>query len=272
MIMKTKITLRGEMETLLIPLYGRAESTREGLCSDPYAVETLEKIEYDFHALKVPKKTRVLMALRSRILDEVTRDFLVRNPGAVVLSLGSGLDARYARVRGYGRWYDLDFPEVAALREKLLPAIDEQTNLPSSVTDWAWLDQVPSSGAAALVIAEGLTMYLTDEEVCELFNRIIDKFPDACIAFDAYSGMTVQRAGRIPSLKKTGAAIRWGIDDPKELERACPALQYEKTLPLTDPRYTKALDPFYRLAFRVAAAFPAAREAHRVLVYHAKRR
>lgn len=269
--MKTKITLRREMETLLIPLYGRAESTREGLCSDPYAVEALEKIEYDFHALKVPKKLRVLMALRSRILDEIARDFLARNPGATVLSLGSGLDARYARVRGYGRWYDLDFPEVAALREKLLPAIDGQTNLPSSVTDWAWLDQVPASGARTLAIAEGLTMYLTDEEVCELFNRIADRFPDACIAFDAYSRMTVQRSGSIPGLKKTGATIRWGIDDPKELERACPACRYEQTFYLTDRQYARALDPFYRFAFRVAAAFPAAREAHRVLVYHAKR-
>jgi O-methyltransferase involved in polyketide biosynthesis len=265
--MKEKITLRKEMETLLIPLCGRAEATRQGLIQDPYAVEALEGIEYDFAKLKIPKKTRVLMALRSGILDDFTRDYLTQNPGVTVLSLGSGLDARYARVRGYTMWYDLDFPEVVALREKLLPAIDRHENIPSSVTDWAWLDRVPSPSGKTLVIAEGLLMYLKAEEVYELFNRIADRFQSVCFAFDAYSQLTVRKSSGIASLKKTGATIRWGIDDPKDLERACKALHYERSYYLTDHRSTKDLDPFYRVAFRVASAFKTAREAHRVLVF-----
>ena len=265
--MKTKISLSGEMETLLIPLYGRAESTRRGLCSDPYAIETVEKIEYDFNALKIPKKTRVLMALRSMIFDDLARDFLGNNPGATVQSLGSGLDARYARVQGYGVWVDLDFPEVAAQREELLPALSGHRNLASSVTDKAWLDQVPATGAKTLVICEGLTLYLQDEELRDHFKRITARFPDVCLAFDAYSLLTARRAGRIPGLKNTGATIRWGVDDPKSLEHGYGPIKHVNTLYMTDRRYTAALDPLYGLMFRAAAAFPAAREAHRVLVY-----
>ncbi len=82
--MKEKIALHREMETLLIPLYGRAESTRQGLCSDPYAVETLDRIEYNFGALKIPKKMRVLHRKTLRFFrcvreklraPEIPRDF-----------------------------------------------------------------------------------------------------------------------------------------------------------------------------------------------------
>ena len=265
--MKEKITLEREMETLLIPLFGRAEATRQGLCSDPYAAETLDKIEYDFDALKIPKKTRILMALRSRMFDEFVQDFLSRTPGATVLSLGSGLDARYARLDGYSLWVDLDFPEVAALREKLLPVAERHQNIPSSVTESAWLDRIPASNAATLVICEGLTMYLTEADVFSLFKRLSSKFSNLTIAFDAFSRTTVQRANRIHSLHSTGAVIRWGTDDPRELERACGTLRYQQALYFTDHEQITRLSPIYRMAFHVAGQFKVAREAHRILVF-----
>jgi O-methyltransferase involved in polyketide biosynthesis len=128
---------------------------------------------------------------------------------------------------------------------------------------------VPAPAGGTLVLAEGLLMYLNGAEVYELFNRIAARFRVVSLAFDAYSWLTVRKSSRIASLRKTGAAIRWGVDDPVEIERACGALKYERSLYLTDSPCVGALGPFYKMAFRVASRFPAAREAHRVLVFSA---
>ena len=114
--MKEKITLKKEMETLLIPLYGRAQMSHQGLISDSYAGETLNLIDYDFSRLKIPKKLQVFMALRCAILDDFTKDFLSQHPNTLIISLGSGLDARYLRIGGYQKWIDLDFLQETSSR------------------------------------------------------------------------------------------------------------------------------------------------------------
>jgi O-methyltransferase involved in polyketide biosynthesis len=39
----TRVRLEKEMETLLIPLYGRMRMTRAGVCDDPYAERTVAR-------------------------------------------------------------------------------------------------------------------------------------------------------------------------------------------------------------------------------------
>ena len=46
----------------------------------------------------------------------------MRNPQAAVVHLGCGLDTRFERVdNGQVEWFDLDIPDVMALRESLIP-------------------------------------------------------------------------------------------------------------------------------------------------------
>jgi hypothetical protein len=47
-----KVRLKEEMETLLIPLYGRAQMSRRGLFSDKQAEEAVRQIDYDFSRLR----------------------------------------------------------------------------------------------------------------------------------------------------------------------------------------------------------------------------
>ncbi|WP_220449281.1 class I SAM-dependent methyltransferase [Nonomuraea longispora] len=76
----------------------------------------------------------VTVAMRARHLDDWTRDFLAEHPAAIVLHLGCGMDTRAHRVGpGPGvHWYDVDFPEVIDLRERLYPARERHTAIPSS--------------------------------------------------------------------------------------------------------------------------------------------
>ena len=257
------------METLLITLYGRMRMTRRGVCDDPYAVRTVEAIDYDFSRLKVADKVQVLTAVRSRIFDDQARRWLTENPGGEVLSLGSGLDARHLRVTGYGRWTDLDYPEVIRLREALLPPAPDHGSIASSATDWAWLAAYQPAADRLLVVMEGLLMYLRPEDVYTLLNRLAGLCGQVTVVLDAYSTLTVRKAHLQPSLRRTGAVIRWGVDDPAEIEHRTP-LKHLETVYLTDERYAARLGRFYKAGFRLAAHFAAAREAHRVLVFRAE--
>ena len=53
-----KIDLEGEMETLLIPLYGKAKMSEEGIFEDSFAQKSVEKLNFDFSSLKIQKRHR----------------------------------------------------------------------------------------------------------------------------------------------------------------------------------------------------------------------
>jgi O-methyltransferase involved in polyketide biosynthesis len=68
------------------------------------------------------------------------------------------------------RWFDVDRPEVIALRRKLYSESETYQMVGSSVTDPGWLDHLPAGGPV-LIVAEGLLMYLTTADVYEFAHR-----------------------------------------------------------------------------------------------------
>ncbi|MGE4485547.1 MAG: class I SAM-dependent methyltransferase, partial [Oscillospiraceae bacterium] len=180
---------------------------------------------------------------------------------------GCGLDARAKRIGFPAKiWYDLDFSQVIDIKKQLYSETDNYRFVSSSVTDWEWMDGIAFHRRPVLVIAEGLLMYLLGQDVETLFLKLRDKFKDVTVIFDAYSKLTARHAGRHPSLKKTGAAIQWGIDLPKEIEAFGDGIYYKKTLYFTDQSAIESLPKNYRLIFKIAGGIKAAREAHRIFV------
>lgn len=55
-------------------------------------------------------------ARRVAVVDQLVRDFRGRNPGGLVVSVGSFLGTRGQRLGG--RWIDVDTPEFAAFLER----------------------------------------------------------------------------------------------------------------------------------------------------------
>lgn len=262
-----KVKLTPEQETLLITLYAKAQPGNP-LFFDPQARQILERIDYDFDRLNVPYKTVILVCQRARKIDQETRSFLAENPGGLVVQLGCGLDGRFWRVDdGQVEWYDLDMPPVIELRRQFFPAHDRHHPLAAPVTDLAWLAAVPADGRPVLVIAEGLLMYLGEPDVRRLVLALRERFPGCLLVADVFSRLTARTARHHPSLHATGAGLGWGIDDPHELETWAPGIRLlEEWFFSQDPGLAQ-LSPGYRLAYRLAGAFPAARRAHRVVEY-----
>lgn len=264
---KTKITLTPEQETLLIPLYTKAQPGNP-LFFDPKAQEILNQVDYDFTRLSVPYKTVVLVCQRAKKLDAVTRNFLSVHPGGLVLHLGCGLDGRFWRVdNGQVEWYDLDMPPVIELRQRFFPPSERYHLVASSVTDTDWIGDVEASGHPVLVVAEGLLMYLGEAEVRRLFLRLQETFQGCRLVADVFSRMAARSATRHPSLKHTGAVIGWGIDDPQEIEAWSQGIRLLEEWFFTQDPDLNHLSLGYRLAYKLAGVFKMARRAHRIVYY-----
>ncbi|HEX5754267.1 MAG TPA: hypothetical protein VFZ09_49245 [Archangium sp.] len=121
------------------------------------------------------------------------------------------------------RWFDVDLPDVIALREQLYPEREGYRRIGSSVTDLSWLDAIPGD-TPVLVIAEGLVMYLHEKDGTALFRRLTEQFPSGQLAFDGYSGAMVRLVSRLATVRGAKVELVWGINDPHDLEKQVPRL------------------------------------------------
>jgi O-methyltransferase involved in polyketide biosynthesis len=264
---KTRVALTPEQETLLIPLWIKGQPGN-ALFFDPKGREIIQQVDYDFNRLRVPTKTAILVCQRAKKIDALTGTFLGENPGGVVLHLGCGLDSRFWRVdNGLVEWYDLDMPPVIELRQQFYPGNERYHLIPSSVTDLQWINRVSAGGKPVLVVAEGLLMYLDEEDVRRLLVHLQASFPGCRLIADVFSRATARAASKHPSLKKTGARLGWGVDDPHEIEAWSPGIHLLEEWYFTQDPDLDRLSPGYRIAYKFAGLFRVVQRAHRIVVY-----
>ena len=268
-----KVRLTKEKETYLATLYGKAlDATVDNpILGDRFAADAVARIDYDFKALKLPSGGAISLPMRARHFDEWTRAFLAANPESTVLHLGCGLDTRVYRIDPGPkvRWFDIDFPDVIALREQLYPEREGYRRIGSSVTDLSWLDAIPA-GTPVLVIAEGLMMYLHEKDGTELLRRITERFPSGQLAFDGYSGAMVRLVSRLVTVRGAKVQLVWGVDDPHDLEKQVPKLHLVEDVGfLTMPELVSRLSKggFSRMLHGIMGRLPFYRNLVRHLRY-----
>ena len=259
-----------ERETLLITLYARAleSRSREPILRDELAEDLVRRLDYDFAKLKITQDDIVTAAVRAFELDRWTGAFLASNPVATVLHLGCGLDSRVFRVKPASgvTWFDLDLPDVIELRRRLYPEREGYRMITSSVTEPDWLRDVPLD-RPVWVVAEGLLMYLDPQRVTELLARLTARCSSGELAFDAFNSLGVRLARRHHGLEVAQASITWGIDDPHEIERQVPGLQFVTEFAFTDSPAMRKLPGWQRAALRLTNRITTIRRVHRLLRY-----
>lgn len=209
-------------ETLLIPLLGRAQETRKanGLLKDERAVEVLAALDYDFSKWE-RSKSLIGSCLRTRMLDEYVEGFLEQNPAGTVVEIGCGLNTRYNRVdNGTVRWFDLDLPDVIALRRRFFSDSNRQTMLEGSVLDPDWMGAVRQTGGPWMFVSEAVLIYLPSALAEEAIKQIARTFPGCQLAFDTTSQKMVDGQARHDAMRHLPKAswFQWGCDDPTVIE------------------------------------------------------
>jgi len=231
-----KVNVVKEQETMLITLYAKALESRSkrGILHDPWAELAVSKIEHDFKKFKIGRKESLIFALRAKIFDLVTEEFLRNHSCATVLNLGCGLDSRVYRVNPAESvsWYDVDYPDVIDLRKRLYPTRANYHLVASPLSELEWIDGVKND-QPVLVMAEGVTMYLTEKIMKQMLNRIVDRFSSGQIVFNAFSKLLIQLTSR-STLRGTGAKFNWGISTPQQVIKLEPRLAFISSLKASD--------------------------------------
>jgi O-methyltransferase involved in polyketide biosynthesis len=211
-----------DQSTNLATLYGRALDARsdDPVLGDPTAEDAVRRIDYDFGKFKVSKSDAFGIACRGKVFDRAVSDFISAHDECTVVHLGAGMDSRVFRLDPPTtvRWFDVDFPDVIGLRKQIYPERANTTMLGTSVTDPSWLDQVPAD-RPTMVVAEGVIPYLDPDGGFTLFRRVVKHFPSGEAFFDGYSKFGVRTHKQTNAIvRRAKATLRWGIDDPRELE------------------------------------------------------
>lgn len=224
------VELNNESKTLFIPLLGKALMSRENLfLHDSKAEEIISKIDYDFNLLKQSKWLSMYMSVRALIIDELCNKYILEHPNATIIHLGCGLDSRCLRVnQNYKKWYDIDYEEVIFIRKKFYTQDSSYIMIGSSVTDYKWLDQIDDNDNI-IVVAEGLTMYLSEEEMKNLISNINKKYGNVCLLFDAYTKKGVRSSKFKNPVNQMNAEIKYGIDKPEDFLLLNENLEYVAT-------------------------------------------
>lgn len=209
--------LSNESNTLFIPLLGRALMSKNNLfLKDVKAEEIVNKISFDFKSLKQSKWLSMYMSLRGLIIDELCNKYISNNLNCTVIHLGCGLDSRCLRVnQNYNIWYDVDYKEVIDIRKEFYFDCDKYQMIGSSVLDYKWLDKIRYVDNV-LIVAEGLTMYLFEDEIKGLLNEINKRFNNVYLIFDAYSKKGVKLSKLKNPVKQMSAHIKYGFDNVDE--------------------------------------------------------
>ena len=226
--MKYKIEKNTVQETLIIPLYARK------VCSELYpnlyrgetAVRLIDEIDYDFSESE--KKSRSLMqrfgslevAVRQNDLAFEVRDYLRNHPKAAVVNLGCGLDSTGKSCdNGSCKIYNLDFPDVIAVRNELLPAGEREENISCDLNNTEWFRKIDSSNGAVF-FASGVFYYFLTEQVKALVQGMADAFPGGVLVFDAANRAAVKMIAKtwLKSAKIRDVGAYFAVsDDPQEI-------------------------------------------------------
>ena len=228
--MSEKVTLSGVPETMLQTVYARArESATRGAITDKKAEEIIGKLHYDFSLAEKDTAMRSGVIARTIVLNKLVNAFLAAHPGAVVVNIACGLDTRCYRIAGFSHWYNLDLPETIAVRKKLLP--ESGAIALSAMDDWG--GQIAESGAPALIVIEGLTMYLTQADVQRIFAVIARRFSRATVLVETMNPIAVKRF-KEKSIEGSHAKFTWGVKDGRALASLLPGFRFVEEHALTE--------------------------------------
>ena len=248
--MSEKITLTGVPETMLQTVYARArESAGRGAIRDETAEQIIGSLDYDFSLAEKDTAMRSGVIARTIVLDRLVGAWLGRHPGTVVVNLACGLDTRCYRMKGYQHWYNLDLPETIAVRQRLLPESGAISQLAMSAMD-DWGAAIRETDAPALVIIEGLTMYLSEADVRRIFEVIAARLPKAEVFVETMNP-AVAKHFKERSIEGSHAKFTWGVKHGRALAALLPGFRFVEEHSLTEGMAVFA--PVYKLLDKLPA-------------------
>lgn len=252
-------------KTLYIPLYGKAFVSRKGIIlNDPKAEEIWAAEGFPLRGKSASKWLAYYMGMRSAVFDRWLTSRLEADPSASVVHIGCGMDSRCDRVGSWGgTWFDVDFPEVIQERSRYYQEDDSYKMLSADVRSADWLERLPEGNA--IIVMEGVSMYLTPEELQQLLERLAAHFDGIHLMADCYTEFAAKASKFKNPINDVGVTRVYGLDDPKVLEKS--GFVFARELEMTPMDMVEQLSGRERRIFKRFFASSFARKLYRMYVY-----
>lgn len=241
------IDLRGVPETMLQTLYARAAHSKrpDHKFYDAKAIEIVEQLDYDFSKAEKDMAMSAGVIARTILLDRMVKQFIDENPDGTVVNIACGLDTRFYRVdNGSVRWYNLDLPEAIAVRRCFLREEGRVSMIAKSAMDLTWADRITPDEEKVLVVIEGLSMYLTQQDIEQILGIIAARFHNVKIIMEFMNPWVVGHI-KEKSIEASKAKFTWGARSGERIAALCPVLCWAEDVSLVEGM--KELYPIYRV-------------------------
>ena len=253
-------------KTLYIPLYGKSCVSKKGLFLDDKKAEEIWDAEG--FSLKGKSKSKWLayyMGIRSAVFDEWLKWRMADVPDAVVIHIGCGMDSRMMRVEAKNhRWYDVDFSEVIEERKRYYTETDDYKMIAGDIRACSWLTAIAEK-KSAIVVMEGVSMYLTAEEMRNLADILCAHFESILLLADAYTSFAAKMSKRGNPINDVGVTEVYGIDNPQSYQSD--KFTFVKEHTMIPQKYIDQLKGFERFVFAKLYAGSFSKKLYRLFEY-----
>lgn len=199
-------------KTLYIPLYGKAYVTSLNcLLKDTKAQEIWNQVQFPLGRKSKSKFLAYYMAMRARVFDDLVKKHV--SSDSVIVHLGCGLDSRYERLQLDNVFIDVDFDEVIQERKLYYCENDHYRMVGCNICSLDWAKDIDVS-KPVIVVIEGVSMYLTNSQLQQLFKDISSTFTNCMIFMDVYSCFAAKMSKYKNPVKEVGVSNVYGLDDP----------------------------------------------------------
>ena len=253
-------------KTLYIPLYGKAYVSQRGLFLDDKKAEEIWGAEG--FTLKGKAKSKWLayyMGIRSAVFDAWAKEKIAKISDAVVIHIGCGMDSRVLRVGATEcEWYDVDFPEVIAERKRYFTETESYKMVASDAKACDW-SKIAEGKTSAIIVIEGVSMYLSTDELKALFERLSERFEHVELLMDCYSLFAAKMSKYKNPVKEVGVTEVYGLDDPTLV--GCGELKFLAEHEMTPEEYVNKLEGFEKRLFKKLYAGKFAKKLYKLYEY-----
>lgn len=269
-----KLTLVGEdmnsvNKTLYIPLYGKSYVSKKGLFLDDKKAE--EIWEAEGFSLKGKAKSKWLayyMGVRSAVFDQWLKQQMAAAPNAVVVHIGCGMDSRIIRVGAEKhKWYDVDFSEVIEERKRYYTESDYYKMIAGDARESTWLSSIQKT-QHAIVIMEGVSMYLTLDEMRKLADSLCAHFENLVLLVDCYTSFAAKLSKHRNPVNDVGVTEVYGIDHPQAFQTG--EFIFAKEHTMIPQSYIDALKGLEKFIFAKLYAGSFSKKLYRLFEYKKK--
>lgn len=259
--------MTGVNRTLYIPLYGKAYVSGKGLFLEDRKAEEIWAAEG--FVLKGKSKSKWLayyMGIRSAVFDGWLREQMADMEDAAIIHIGCGLDSRVLRVGTMGhKWYDLDFEEVIAERKRHYSETEDYRMLSGNAVKADWLSEIAEENA--IVVMEGVSMYMKEDELKALMEKLSGRFEKLSLLMDCYSVFAASVSKHKNPINDVGVTEVYGMDRPETPENG--RLTFVKEHEMTPQKLMDELSGMEKRIFEKLYAGSFAKKLYRLYEYRA---